>query len=159
MCRRGWRSWPPPERDTIRRSTRIEASPEKIYPLIDNLRGNARWPPYHMKDPAMKGAYNNEVGSGRVTITDSQAPRRVRMRLQMFKPFAADNTVEFTLLPQGGAIEVTAGGNAVVRPAGVDESAEAEPDRSAASGASRRACCCFGVNPSQILEDLGEPIP
>lgn len=29
------------------------------------------------------------------------------MRLQMFKPFAADNVVEFTLVPRGEATEVT----------------------------------------------------
>ena len=29
------------------------------------------------------------------------------MRLQMFKPFAADNVVEFTLVPNGDSTEVT----------------------------------------------------
>jgi hypothetical protein len=29
------------------------------------------------------------------------------MRLQMYKPFAADNVVEFTLAPRGAATDVT----------------------------------------------------
>ncbi len=111
-----------PDTCTIRRTTRVEAPPERIFPLIENLRDNARWLPYYMKDPAMKCTYagpergpgaqvdfagNKDVGSGRVTITGTAPPGRVTMRLQMFKPFAADNVVEFTLAAVGSATDVT----------------------------------------------------
>ena len=70
----------------------------------------------------MKGTYNGpetgegssfafdgdkNVGSGRLTITDTSPPDQVTMRLQMYKPFAADNVVEFTLAPKGDSTDVT----------------------------------------------------
>ena len=106
----------------VQRTASIKAPAEKIFPLIDNLRDNAKWLPYYRKDPAMQGAYsgpesgagaqfdfegNKDVGSGRVTITDSARPGKVTMRLQMFKPFAADNVVQFTLAPTGETTDVT----------------------------------------------------
>ncbi|HET9694860.1 MAG TPA: SRPBCC family protein [Steroidobacteraceae bacterium] len=112
-----------PDTFRVERTTRVAAPPEKIFPLIEDLRANERWSPYYRKDPAARFAYegpargvgasctfegNREVGSGRVTVTGSTPHRRVRMRLQMFKPFAADNVVEFTLSPQGdGHTDVT----------------------------------------------------
>ena len=111
-----------PDTFRVARTASIKASPEVIFPLIDSLRAGEKWSPYYRKDPAMKGAYggpergagatfefagNKDVGSGRVTIIGSEAPGRVTMRLQMFKPFAADNVVEFTLAPRDGATEVT----------------------------------------------------
>lgn len=111
-----------PDQFRVARTARIEAPPEKIFPLIDSLRAGERWSPYYRKDPAMRGTYsgpergagatfefagNKDVGSGRLTITDSRAPGKVSMRLQMFKPFAADNVVEFTLVPRGAATDVT----------------------------------------------------
>ena len=50
---------------------------------------------------------NKDVGSGRLTITGHQPPDQVTMRLQMIKPFAADNVVQFTLVPRGESTEVT----------------------------------------------------
>lgn len=106
----------------VRRTVSIKAPPEKIFPLIDNLRNNARWQPYYMKDPAMRIAYsgsesgpgaqvdfdgNRNVGSGRVTITGSAPPDEVTMRLQMFKPFAVDSAIKFTLVPRGETTDVT----------------------------------------------------
>ncbi len=112
-----------PDTFRVERTARIDAPPEKVYPWIEDLRANERWSPYYRKDPAARFAYdgpargvgasctfdgNRDVGSGRVTVTGSTPHRRVRMRLQMFKPFAADNVVEYTLVPQGdGRTEVT----------------------------------------------------
>jgi hypothetical protein len=107
----------------VARTANVNAPPEKIYPLLDDLRAGERWSPYYRKDPAMKGAYggpergvgatydfagNKDVGSGRLTITGAAPDRQVTMRLQMFKPFAADNLVRFTLVPNGqGSTDVT----------------------------------------------------
>jgi Polyketide cyclase / dehydrase and lipid transport len=111
-----------PDTFRVQRTTTIKAPPDKIFPLINTLRSGEQWSPYYRKDPAMKGTYdgpdsgagatfefagNKDVGSGRVTITGSTPPGNVTMRLQMIKPFAADNVVEFTLLPRGGATDVT----------------------------------------------------
>ena len=111
-----------PDTFRVERTTSIEAPPEKIFPLIDDLRSGEQWSPYYRKDPAMRGTYsgpasgvgatfdfagNKDVGSGRVSITGSSPHGKVTMRLQMFKPFAADNVVEFTLVPRGQATDVT----------------------------------------------------
>ena len=107
-----------PDTFRVHRTASINAPPERIFPLINDLRSGERWSPYYR----MKGTYpgpgsgpgatfefagNKDVGSGRVTITDSTPPGKVTMRLQMFKPFAADNTVEFTLVPRGATTDVT----------------------------------------------------
>jgi hypothetical protein len=111
-----------PDTFQVARTANIKAPPEAIFPLIDSLRAGEKWSPYYRKDPAMKGTYggpergagatfdfagNKDVGSGRVTVIGSEAPGKVTMRLQMFKPIAADNVVEFTLVPRGDATEVT----------------------------------------------------
>jgi hypothetical protein len=68
-----------------------------------NLRGGA---------PAGVGAIyawtgNNEVGEGRMTITESRRSDLVRVKLEFFKPFAATNTAEFTFKPDGNQTAVT----------------------------------------------------
>lgn len=106
----------------IQRTARIDAPSARIFPLIDTLRNHALWSPFFRKDPAMRSTYsgsdqgvgaaldfigNKDVGSGRLTITGHQPPDQVTMRLQMIKPFAADNVVRFTLVPRGESTEVT----------------------------------------------------
>src|SRR5215216_8099754 len=104
-----------PDNFRIQRTTSIKAPPDKIFPLIDDLHAHTSWSPFE-KDPAMKRTHsgaprgegavyewdgNRQVGSGRIAITDSAPPSKVAMRLEMFRPFKADNVVEFTLEPQG----------------------------------------------------------
>src|ERR1700749_2081529 len=106
---------------TISRSTLIDAPPERIFPLIDDLHAQSAWSPFE-KDPAMKRTHsgaprgkgavyewdgNRQVGAGRIAITDSTAPSRVTLLLDMLRPFKAHNTVEFTLAPNGTGTNVT----------------------------------------------------
>ena len=49
---------------------------------------------------------NREVGAGRIAITDS-TPSKVTLDLEMLRPFAARNVVEFTLEPRGQGTLVT----------------------------------------------------
>lgn len=110
-----------PDRFRTERSIDISASPEKIFPLIDDLRENSRWSPFE-KDPDMKRTHsgapkgtgaiyewdgNRQVGRGRIAITESVPSSRVVMALDMFTPFEAHNTVEFTLEPAGRNTKVT----------------------------------------------------
>ncbi len=106
----------------VQRSASIKAPPEKIYPLINDLRAFNRWSPYEAKDPAMKRTYsgaesgkgaayewdgNKDVGAGRIEIADASPSSKVTLQLEMFKPFEAHNIVEFTLVPQGDSTNVT----------------------------------------------------
>jgi len=110
-----------PDTFYVQRSTTINASQEKIFPLINELRAQSSWSPFE-KDPDMKrtlsgpvsgkGAVyawdgNREVGAGSIAITDSVEPRKVTLALDMTRPFAAHNIVEFTLQPVGDATTVT----------------------------------------------------
>jgi len=111
-----------PDSFSVRRAASIQASPEKIFPLINDFSRWSAWSPYEKKDPAMKRSFsgpaagkgavyawegNGEVGQGRMEIADAVAPSRVTLKLDFVKPFEAHNKVDFTLEPKGGATEVT----------------------------------------------------
>jgi hypothetical protein len=109
-----------PDTFQVQRATTIVASPEKIFPLINDLHAHTSWSPFE-KDPNMKRTHSGapqgkgavydwdgdrKVGSGRLAIADS-TPSNITMVLDMFKPFKAHNTVNFMLDPQGSATRVT----------------------------------------------------
>src|SRR5215469_17222534 len=100
-----------PDTFVVRRSTTIAAPPERIFPMIDDLHAQSAWSPFE-KDPDMKRTHsgaprgkgavyewdgNRQVGAGRIAITDSVPSSKVVLALDMSRPFAAHNTVEFTL--------------------------------------------------------------
>ena len=110
-----------PDTFAIRRSTTIAAPPERIFPMIDDLRAQSAWSPFE-KDPQMKRTHsgaargrgavyewdgNRQVGAGRIAITDSVPPSKVVLALDMLRPFKASNTVEFTLDRAGAGTNVT----------------------------------------------------
>jgi hypothetical protein len=94
----------------VRRSAVIAAPPERILPLINDLRQFNTWNPFANKDPAMQMTYHGpesgpgaandfegrRAGKGSLTILESAAGT-VAMRLLMTAPFACDNTIEFAL--------------------------------------------------------------
>ena len=106
----------------VARSISIKAPPEKIFPLIDDLRGFNRWNPFLKNDPNTKLAYSgpdhgkgaahdwdgtSRVGTGRVEITNSVPSSKIVMKLDMIKPIEGHNRVEFTLQPASDATTVT----------------------------------------------------
>jgi Polyketide cyclase / dehydrase and lipid transport len=105
----------------VHRAALINASAERIFPMIDDLHAQSAWSPFE-KDPAMKRTYsgaargkgavyewdgNRQVGAGRIAIADSVPPSKVALLLDMIRPFKAHNTVEFTLEPDGTGTKVT----------------------------------------------------
>jgi carbon monoxide dehydrogenase subunit G len=111
-----------PDTFRVQRSTSIKAPPEKVFALINDFRSWSAWSPYEHKDPDMKRTFvgnpsgkgaiyewdgDKNVGSGRITITDTAPPSKVLIDLDMIKPFPAHNLVEFSLEPQGDATNVT----------------------------------------------------
>jgi len=111
-----------PDTFVVQRSTRIAAAPDKVFAQINDLQRFNAWNPYNKKDPAMKGRYsgpaagpgasfdfagNKDVGRGRVAIAASTPSSNVRMTLDMFEPFEAHNTVDFTIAAADGGSEVT----------------------------------------------------
>jgi len=111
-----------PDTFRVQRSASMNAPPEKIFPLINDLRSWGAWSPWEKMDPAMKRTHsgagsgkgavyewegNHEVGKGRMEITDTSSPSAVVIKLDFLKPFEAHNTAEFTLERKGDSTNVT----------------------------------------------------
>lgn len=103
-----------PDRFSISRTARINAPRERILPLINNLHEMNTWNPFALRSTEGPGEYSGpetgagaayafscpKSGTGRIEIQES-TPSNISMRLQMMKPFKADNAIEFTLRPAG----------------------------------------------------------
>lgn len=110
--------------DTFRfeRKATIKAPPEKIFAILNDFKQWGLWSPWEKKDPAMKRNFgavtagkgasyswegNKDVGQGGMEITDAAVPNKLTIALNFIKPFEANNTVNFTLMPAAGGTEVT----------------------------------------------------
>ena len=111
-----------PDTFRVQRATSINAPPEKIFALINDLHNWGAWSPWEKMDPAMKRTHsgtaqgtgagyawdgNSKVGKGRMEITDTSPPSKIVIKLDFDKPFEAHNVSEFTLDPKGDATDVT----------------------------------------------------
>lgn len=107
----------------VARTATIAAPAAAVFPHVNDFRKWAAWSPYEGRDPAMRKTYegatagvgavytwngNGQVGEGRTTITASRPHERIGIRLEMTRPFACDNAVEFTFEPTGAAGDETA---------------------------------------------------
>jgi hypothetical protein len=105
-----------PEVYHVERSARIEAPAETVFGLVSDFASMHDWSPWAKRDAAMRttlsspsagvGATyawegNKEVGKGRMTITDSQPPTRLRERLEFIEPFASVAEAGFDVRPDG----------------------------------------------------------
>lgn len=111
-----------PDYFRVQRSLGINASPEKIFPLINDFHEWEAWSPWESVDPAIKRTYsgtplgkgaiyewsgNRDIGQGRMEIIESSPPSRVVIKIDFIKPIEAHNTVEFLLDYQGDSTTVT----------------------------------------------------
>lgn len=110
-----------PDHFRTARTLRIEASPEQLFPMIDDLRQMNTWNPFALRETLGLANYSGPArgkgakfafagpksGAGHIEITDTDPPTKATMRLVMTKPFSADNTVEFTLRPAATGTDVT----------------------------------------------------
>lgn len=106
----------------IERSTNIQASPKKVFALIIDFKQWEMWSPWEKIDPALKRTYsgsasgigavyawqgNKKVGQGSMEIIEVSPFSKVTIKLDFIAPFAAHNTVEFTLVKQGDTTKLT----------------------------------------------------
>jgi uncharacterized protein YndB with AHSA1/START domain len=106
----------------VARSTLINAPPERIFPLINDLKSFNEWNPFAKQDPTIVITYNGpqtglgasyswdskgRAGKGSSAITDVSPPSRVGMRLDMEKPMEGHPNIAFTLEPRGAATDVS----------------------------------------------------
>ena len=110
-----------PDSFQVQRSATLNASPEKISPLISDFHNWGAWSPWEKIDPSMrrtfsgapagKGAVyewsgNGKAGAGRMEILEA-SPTKVSIQLDFIKPFEGHNLTDFTLEPQPGCPNVT----------------------------------------------------
>jgi hypothetical protein len=116
-----------PDSFRFERATTIQAPPEKLFALVNDFHRWTAWSPWEKVDPQLKRTYsgpeagkgavyawegNNNVGSGRMEITDAvpvskAAPSKILIQLDFLKPFEAHNTAEFTFTPGPQGTTVT----------------------------------------------------
>jgi hypothetical protein len=116
-----------PDTSRIARSAQIEAAPDRIFVLINDLPAWQAWSPYEKKDPDMQRSFtgpaagvgaryawagDKNIGKGRMEIVESMAPRngsaKIAIRLEFLEPFQHTAMADFTLQPAAnGATSVT----------------------------------------------------
>ncbi len=111
-----------PNKFRIERTTLMAASPEAIFAQINSFHAWEAWSPWEKIDPAVKRTYsgadagvgakygwagNKELGVGSMEIIESKPHTFIKLDIDFRAPFAAHNTIEFTLEPQGSSTKVT----------------------------------------------------
>jgi hypothetical protein len=104
------------------RSATMAAPAAVIFAEVNDFHRWAAWSPWEKLDPAMKRTFdgpaagvgasyawegNSEVGSGRMTITESRPGELVLIRLEFIKPMPGICPTEFKFQPAGGATTIT----------------------------------------------------
>ena len=111
-----------PSEFTVSRSRTLAAPPEVVHAYVNDFHKWIEWSPWEKLDPNLRREYegppagpgasyhwvgNEDVGEGRMTITDSKPPESVTIRLEFVKPLQATNTAEFFIVPGGLGTDVT----------------------------------------------------
>lgn len=108
-----------PSEFVVERSVVIEASPEVIFAHVDDFRAWQQWAPWagpdvevtfsgadHGEGAVFEWAGDGEIGSGRLTITESDPGRSVQMDHELLSPVRSWHTTEFTFEPVDGGTRV-----------------------------------------------------
>jgi len=110
-----------PDSFRVQRVVLINAPPDKVFPLVNDIKAWTVWSAYEKKDPAMKRTYgavtagkgatyawdgDKNVGQGSMEMIES-GPRKIVLKLDFVKPFEAHNMGEFLLEPKGDSTSVT----------------------------------------------------
>jgi uncharacterized protein YndB with AHSA1/START domain len=106
----------------VERSLAIAAPPAVAYGYVNELKRWPDWSPWEKLDPAMKRTFegpaggvgasyywsgNDQVGEGRMTVTDSVPASKVAMKLEFMRPWESTSSVEFALKPEPTGVNVT----------------------------------------------------
>jgi Polyketide cyclase / dehydrase and lipid transport len=106
----------------VARTAAIAAPAAVVFAQVNDFHNWRAWKPWAKLDPALKETYegppagvgasyawagNDEVGEGRMTLTESRPSDLIRIKLEFLKPFRATNTAEFTFEAEGDHTVVT----------------------------------------------------
>jgi hypothetical protein len=106
----------------VERSAQIDASPDVVFSIINDLHQWGTWSPFDKRDPNMKKTFegassgpgaiytwsgNSQVGEGCLTVMKSTPVELVNMKLEFSRPFKCCNDVNFKLAPCGSGTRVS----------------------------------------------------
>ena len=110
-----------PDTYSVERSATIAAQPEQVFAYVNDFHQWPQWSPWEKLDPKMNRTYggpasgqgstygwvgNNDVGEGRMTITESVPGSKVGIQLEFLKPMAATSQTTFDFVPSGAGTQV-----------------------------------------------------
>jgi uncharacterized protein YndB with AHSA1/START domain len=95
----------------ISRSLQIQASPESVFPFLNNSKKIQEWNPFAEGDTSLKLEFSGppegvgaqwswdgkQAGAGKATIVSSEPGKRVELRLEFKRPFNVTNNGEYTI--------------------------------------------------------------
>jgi uncharacterized protein YndB with AHSA1/START domain len=106
----------------VTRMATINAPAPVVFGQVNDLHKWDTWSPWAKLDPQAKHTFegpssgkgaifrwegNDQIGEGKMTITESRPSDLIRIKIDFLKPFQATNTAEFTFHPEGSRTVVT----------------------------------------------------
>jgi hypothetical protein len=100
----------------------MEAPAWVAFNVLNNFHRWPAWSPWEKLDPNMTKKHegpeagvgaiyewsgNDKVGTGRMSITESEPSKKIAIKLEFMKPWEATNTTLFTLTSTGKDVEVS----------------------------------------------------
>jgi uncharacterized protein YndB with AHSA1/START domain len=107
---------------SVSRSLSIQAPPERVFALIEDLHAWPQWAPQDRSDATLQRSYSGAArgvgaqsdwtsrgsgGSGHMVVTAARAPHEVVVQVDFRRPFVAHNLNTFTLEPAGRDTRLT----------------------------------------------------
>ena len=111
-----------PSEFRISRSATMAAPAERVFAQVNDFHKWDAWSPWAKLDPNAKNSFsgpesgegatfgwsgNDQVGEGKMTITESKPNELVRLKLVFIKPMEDSSDTEFTFKPDGDKTAVT----------------------------------------------------
>ena len=105
-----------PNEYRIVRAAAVAAAPDRVFAQVNDFHNWEAWSPWAKLDPNAKATFegppsgkgavfiwagNDEVGEGRMTVTQSRPNDLIQIKLDFVKPMEGTSDVEFTFKPQG----------------------------------------------------------
>jgi hypothetical protein len=106
----------------IERKATMAAPAGAVFGQVNDFHNWDAWSPWAKLDPNAKTTFegpaagtgaifrwagNDEIGEGSMTITESQANERIKLKLEFIKPHAGESDTVFTFKPDGDQTVVT----------------------------------------------------
>lgn len=111
-----------PSACNISRETIVKATPEVLFPYINNSKKMNEWMPWQESDPGVKMTYSGpeegvgsksswdssgKMGTGNAVVVESILNKSVKTQLTYTKPMEMAQLAEMTLTPVDGGTKVT----------------------------------------------------